>query len=164
METMKVRLIHDKIAGTNKYRGLIHGVTTIGKAEGFWGLYKGLGPTICKQGSNQAIRFLVYNDLSKILKEYLPYTPAIMIAGGVAGAVSVFANTPIDVVKTVMQGEGAKDFKGPLDCAAQIWKNEGVRGFYKGTVPRLSRVVIDVALTFALYEYITSAINSVWPN
>ena len=55
----------------------------------------GLGPTICKQGSNQAIRFLVYNDLSKILKEYIPYTPAIMVAGGVAGAVSVFGNTYI---------------------------------------------------------------------
>jgi len=164
METMKVRLIHDKIAKTNKYRGLIHGVSTIGKTEGFWGLYKGLGPTICKQGSNQAIRFLVYNDLSKILKEYIPYTPAIMVAGGVAGAVSVFANTPVDVVKTIMQGEAAKDFKGPMDCVAHIWKNEGVRGFYKGTVPRLSRVVIDVALTFALYEYITNAINTVWPN
>jgi len=43
-------------------------------------------------------------------------------------------------------------------------KNEGVRGLYKGTVPRLSRVVLDVAITFTLYEYITKAIQVVWPD
>jgi len=62
METVKTKLIHDKVAGTGKYNGLIHGVTTIAKLEGPAGLYRGLGPTIMKQGSNQAVRFLVYND------------------------------------------------------------------------------------------------------
>jgi len=87
-----------------------------------------------------------------------------MAAGGLAGGVSVYANTPVDVVKTIMQGEKSKEFSGAMDCARHIWANEGFRGFYKGTVPRLSRVVIDVALTFALYEYITNAINYVWPD
>jgi len=164
METVKVRLIHDRIAGTNKYNGLFNGMSVIGKAEGFWGLYKGLGPTIMKQGSNQAIRFLVYNDLFKTLKRSMNETVAMMIAGGCAGAASVYANTPVDVVKTIMQGERSSEFKGPIDCAKDIWKNEGVRGFYKGTVPRLSRVVIDVALTFALYEHITRSINYAWPD
>lgn len=164
METVKVRLIHDRIAGTNKYQGLFNGISVIGRAEGFWGLYKGLGPTILKQGSNQAIRFLVYNDMVKFFKQHINETAAMMIAGGMAGAASVYANTPVDVVKTIMQGEKSKDFNGPMDCARQIWKNEGIRGFYKGTVPRLSRVVIDVALTFALYEHITRTINYFWPD
>lgn len=94
----------------------------------------------------------------------MPETAGMLLAGGIAGAVSVYANTPVDVVKTNMQGEGASKFKGPMDCAAQIWKNEGIRGFYKGTVPRLSRVVIDVALTFVLYEHITNSLNYVWPD
>merc|ERR1740139_1366351 len=80
METVKVRLIHDKIAGTNKYNGLFNGMSVIGKAEGFWGLYKGLGPTMVKQGSNQAIRFLIYNDLYKTLKTQINDTAAMMIA------------------------------------------------------------------------------------
>jgi solute carrier family 25 citrate transporter 1 len=41
METVKTKLIHDKVAGTGKYNGLIGGVTTIVKLEGFGGLYRG---------------------------------------------------------------------------------------------------------------------------
>lgn len=41
METLKVRLIHDKIAETGKYNGLLHGIQTISNAEGLSGLYKG---------------------------------------------------------------------------------------------------------------------------
>ena len=70
----------------------------------------------------------------------------------------------MDVIKTNMQGLEAKKYKNSLDCAWQIAKNEGFKGFYKGTVPRLSRVVLDVALTFVLYDYIISLILVVWPD
>lgn len=89
---------------------------------------------------------------------------ATLIGGGVAGAASVFANTPVDVIKTLMQGLEAHKYKNSVDCFMQVLKNEGIRGLYKGTVPRLSRVVLDVAITFTLYEQITKAINVVWPE
>lgn len=47
--------------------------------------------------------------------------------GGLAGAVSVFGNTPIDVVKTRMQGLEASKYKNTMDCFVKIWKNEGPR-------------------------------------
>ena len=74
------------------------------------------------------------------------------------------ANTPVDVIKTNMQGLKAAQYKGSWDCAVQIAKTEGLKGFYKGTVPRLGKVVADVAITFTLYDYITRAILYVWPN
>lgn len=63
-----------------------------------------------------------------------------------------------------MQGLDAHKYKGTLDCAVQIVKNEGIKGLYKGTVPRLSRVVLDVAITFTLYEQITKLINYFIPE
>lgn len=45
--------------------------------------------------------------------------------GAIAGAASVFGNTPIDVVKTRMQGLEASKYKNTLDCFSQIWKQEG---------------------------------------
>ena len=74
------------------------------------------------------------------------------------------ANTPVDVIKTNMQGLKASQYKGTWDCAVQIMKTEGVKGFYKGTVPRLGRVVMDVAITFTLYDYLTKAIMYMWPD
>ena len=165
METIKTKLIHDRISGTGKYRGLFHGIQVIAGLEGIGGLYRGLGPTIIKQSSNQGVRFLVFNELQeKFMNGGMTKVPATLLAGAFAGAASVYANTPVDVVKTNMQGEAASQFNGPMDCARQIWANEGLRGFYKGTVPRLTRVVIDVAITFTIYEEIKNQINKVWPN
>lgn len=86
------------------------------------------------------------------------------LMGGVAGAASVFANTPLDVVKTRMQGLEAQRYKNTLDCMRQIMVNEGPKAFYKGTVPRLSRVVLDVGITFMIYDSIMEAINQYWPD
>ena len=164
METIKTKLIHDRISGQNKYRGLFHGIYAIVGEKGLGGIYKGLGPTVLRQGSNQGIRFLVYEDSKKELGKIMNSHVATFLAGGIAGAASVFGNNPIDVVKTNMQGLDANKYKGPMDCAAQIWKNEGFRGFYKGVMPRMTRVVLDVALTFTLYENIKKFMDSVLPD
>lgn len=87
-----------------------------------------------------------------------------LVAGGMAGAASVFANTPVDVIKTKMQGLEAHKYKGSFDCFVQTFKEGGVKGLYKGTVPRLSRVVLDVAITFTLFDYISRVMDQIWPE
>lgn len=104
--------------------------------------------------------------------------------GAVAGAASVFGNTPIDVVKTRMQvsvsylsclqtklyllfsfsceGLEAKKYKNTVDCFIKIARNEGLKAFYKGTVPRLSRVCLDVAITFMIYDSFMELFNKIW--
>lgn len=162
-ETMKVKLIHDNLSDTPKYRNFVHGVRTIAAEQGFAGTYKGLTPTILKQGSNQAIRFSVYYYFKRM---WLGDDPAAkmsvlqsMTAGAMAGAASVFGNTPIDVIKTRMQGLNASAYSGTWDCAKDIMKKEGVRGFYRGTVPRLGRVCADVAIVMTLYEKVIEVLD-----
>lgn len=60
----------------------------------------------------------------------------------------------IDVVKTKMQGTGAKQYKSTLDCFFQILKVDGVMGLYKGIVPRLGRVVPGQGIIFMSFETI----------
>ena len=83
--------------------------------------------------------------------------------GGFAGACSVMGNTPLDVIKTRMQGLEAAKYKNTLDCARQIMVNEGTRAFYKGTIPRMSRVCLDVAITFMIYDSFMDLFNKMWP-
>eukprot|EP01120_Amphizonella_sp_Union-15-10_P000564 TRINITY_DN105_c0_g1_i1.p1 TRINITY_DN105_c0_g1~~TRINITY_DN105_c0_g1_i1.p1 ORF type:complete len:326 (-),score=37.06 TRINITY_DN105_c0_g1_i1:104-1081(-) len=166
METIKVKFIHDQtIRDVPHYRGFFHGVYCILKEEGFFGVYKGLFPTILKQGSNQMIRFFVYGEIGKLMKRGQQRdlsTPEILLAGGVAGAASVFGNTPIDVVKTRMQGLDAHKYTSSWHCVKETWKQEGAMAFYKGTIPRLGRVCIDVAIVFALYEHIGRLLDRFW--
>ena len=63
-----------------------------------------------------------------------------------------------------MQGIKAQKFNGPIDCFLQIIRKEGFRGLYKGSVPRLSRVVLNVGLTFTLFEYIKSGMDYLIPD
>lgn len=166
METVKVKFINDQRSANPKFRGFFHGVGQIVKAEGISGVYKGVTATIMKQGSNQAIRFYVLETLRDWYKggDKNKETPKLLVGafGAIAGAASVFGNTPIDVVKTRMQGLEAAKYKGTVDCFLQIWKNEGPRAFYKGTVPRLSRVCLDVAITFMIYESFMDLFNKFW--
>ncbi|XP_058965049.1 tricarboxylate transport protein, mitochondrial [Pocillopora verrucosa] len=166
METVKVKFIHDQTQPNPKYKGFFNGVGTIVRTEGFGGVYKGLTATVIKQGTNQMIRFFVYSNLKNYLQGGDPSVDIGSIKtfciGGVAGAASVFGNTPVDVVKTRMQGLDAHKYKNTLDCVMRIIKYEGLKAFYKGTVPRLGRVVFDVAFVFTFYENVMKLLDYVW--
>ena len=165
-ETIKTKMIHDRNQPIPKYKGTINAVSTIIRQEGFSGIYKGVTATVMKQGTNQAVRFYVMyllnnayrgeND-SKTIPFYLTF-----VFGGIAGASSVFANTPIDVIKTRMQGVDAHKYKSNWDCIKQVYRQTGLLGFYKGTVPRLGRVCADVAIVFTIKEQVVKFLNFVW--
>lgn len=61
-ETLKTKLIHDKLSDAPKYNGLFHGIATIFREKGFFGVYRGPLATILKQSSNQGIRFVVFGE------------------------------------------------------------------------------------------------------
>ena len=123
---------------------------------GIGGIYKGLTATILKQGSNQAIRFFVMETLKDLYAAKNPdkKVPKLLVGlfGAIAGAASVIGNTPLDVVKTRMQGLEAAKYSNTMDCAIHIFRNEGIFAFYKGTLPRLGRVCLDVGITFMIYD------------
>jgi solute carrier family 25 citrate transporter 1 len=153
MDTIKTRLIHDQLTrapAERKYRGFFHGVRTIVGEQGLGGVYKGLTATILKQSSNQAIRWVVFLNVKQwfagpggdVNKLGVAHTMAASVAAGVA---SVYGNTPVDVIKTRMQGLEAAQYKNTWDCARQIMLKEGPRAFYKGATARMARVCLDVS-------------------
>lgn len=164
IETLKTRVTDDIRRGTGNYTGSVDAMMKILKSEGPMGLYMGLVPTIAKQATNQAVRFPVQfyckNYMTggdKSLEASPMYNGA---AGAIAGAVSVLLTMPQDTVKSRMQGEEAKKlYKGTLDCAQQILKNDGIAFFYSGTWPRMIRVSLDVAITFAIFPVLGKYIS-----
>lgn len=166
METIKVRFIHDRRLPKPRFKGFIHGIVTIIKEHGLGGIYKGVTATILKQGTNQAIRFFVVETCKDAyrggdLKKPIPKI-FVGVFGALAGAASVFGNTPLDVIKTRMQGLESSLYKNTWDCVVKTWKNEGPKAFYKGTIPRLCRVCLDVGITFMIYDSFMEIFNKVW--
>ena len=136
-----------------QYKNVFHGTYVIVKKHGFGGIYKGYLATLLKQSSNQGVRFVVFEDTQKFLQQYIKVKMLCdFLSGGFAGFCSTMFNNPVDVVKTQMQGLDAHKYKGFGDCFMTILRNEGLRGFYKGITPRLARVILDVAITFTVFN------------
>lgn len=84
------------------------------KNEGLAGVYQGAGATALKQGSNQGLRFMFFNEYKGYVTNNgeKPMTPLLSLVGGMsAGCFSTLGNNPFDVVKTRMQGLKASQYK-----------------------------------------------------
>jgi len=165
IETLKVRLISDQRRKVPRYRGLVHAASSIVRQEGVTGLYKGFGPTVVRQGSNQAIRFFVMESLRSWYTEgrtnqQVPYY-LVALFGALAGGASVLGNTPVDVIKTRMQ---SGSYRSSTDCIKHIARKDGLRGFYKGCLPRLNRVCIEVGLAFCIFDSVQNIFGKIWPT
>jgi len=161
IETIKTRAVDDLKMKTGKYSGSLDCIIKIVRSEGLGGIYRGVVPTILKQGTNQMIRFPIQQFYFKMFfgndakKKSNPLLNG--LCGAAAGGTSVLLTMPQDTLKTRMQGEEAKKlYKGTLDCARQIIKKEGVLFFWTGTWPRFVRVTLDVGITFTIYPLLNN--------
>ena len=84
------------------------------------------------------------------------------VASACGSAAADFICTPLDVVKTRLQlsksGVLGEVYKGPVDCAATIVRNEQIRGLYKGLSPALLRACTYGSARIGLYEPIKQLI------
>lgn len=159
VENFKVKLIHDRFKNPPQFRNMFHGIYKVSSELGYNGVTAGALITMCKEGSNHAIRFPLFYGLqqafdpafnNKVLRD--------LITGGMTGIICVAINQPLDVIKTNLQGLDAHQFNGIVDCATKIYKKEGPLGLYKGVKPRMARVAIEVSVTFASYNVIKSTV------
>lgn len=150
VETVKTKCIE-----LNK--PFVSGFKHILATDGVGGVYQGAAATALKQGSNQGLRFMWFNEYKRIVTNNgeKKLTPLMGLFGGMsAGCFSTLGNNPFDVVKTRMQGTKAKQYANTLDCFKQVLSKEGVGAFYAGVVPRLGRVVPGQGIIFMSFETI----------
>lgn len=86
--------------------------------------------------------------------------------GGLSGEALWLASYPFDVVKSRMQsdavGRGAvvgQRYAGLRDCFVGVWREGGVRGFWRGIGPTLLRAMPVSAGTFAVVEFVVRALG-----
>jgi solute carrier family 25 carnitine/acylcarnitine transporter 20/29 len=75
-----------------------------------------------------------------------------LFAGSVGGITQVLTGQPFDTVKVRLQTQSHL-YKGVGDCVSKIIKQEGVYGFYKGTLTPLIGVGACVSIQFGALEY-----------
>ena len=123
------------------------------------GLYQGYIPTVARQSLNQASRFFFYQHYKEWVEKKGKFTNLNSFIGGVgAGCFSVVVSTPADVLKTQMQ-EGEKHKINFL--IKHIYKENGILGFWRGSLARLLRVAPGQGVMFLTYEYVNKLLKKI---
>lgn len=86
----------------------------------------------------------------------------VFFAGMVGGFTQCCILVPTDRIKCTLQAtesNGAGGFKGTFSCIRNIWRAEGVAGFYRGFLSTALREVPAFGTYFATYNYSLSQLD-----
>lgn len=85
---------------------------------------------------------------------------AALFCGGIFGFTNVIVGHPLDTIKTRMQVSTVYRNNTLLNSILLIYKNEGVRGYYKGATPTLFGSIAFRSVQFGVFE----ALYTKWSN
>lgn len=100
------------------------------QSEGFRGLYRGYGISLCTYGSNSALYWAFYYLFSELVEDALPNSSwtfreplRIVTAGLLASSTAVVLTNPLDVVRTRFQLQVSWIFANQLcfGCLSSHW-------------------------------------------
>ncbi|KAK4192190.1 mitochondrial carrier domain-containing protein [Podospora australis] len=170
IEHVRIRLQTQPHGAARLYSGPLDCVRKLSQQGGgvLGGLYRGEAVTIIREAQAYGLWFLAFEWLmnadaarNKIERKDVP-SYKVAFYGGLAGEALWLGSYPFDVVKSKMQTDGFgadQKYKTMRDCFAQVWRAEGMRGFWKGIGPTLLRAMPVSAGTFAVVEMTMRAIN-----
>ena len=153
-------MITDNIMAGN-YPNLFRSVEGLAKSGGIKAFYRGWLPAMVGKIPSYALTWTLFQQF-KALRDRMSHRPAKnienSIMGCLASATSVCVMIPMDTIKTrlVTQGGAASisrvPYKGIVDCAIRVYKEEGIGAFYRSLPPRLVSVVPLIGIQFTVYE------------
>ncbi|CAD5209604.1 unnamed protein product [Bursaphelenchus okinawaensis] len=150
------------------YGGSLECARCIYRTEGISAFYRSYSTQLIMNIPFQAVHFMTYEFLQKVLNPTHKYDPrSHLIAGGLAGGIAAALTTPLDCVKTVLNTQqtpeiecknrrillkASRSYEGIVDAMTTIYRNRGVAGFYRGLQARVIYQMPATALSWSVYE------------
>jgi solute carrier family 25 (mitochondrial oxoglutarate transporter), member 11 len=144
-----VRLQADSMTPVSErrnYRNVFDALFRTVREEGIGSLYKGLFPNVLR-GMAMNVGMLACYDQAKevvgsVLKDPMhnghPTLPTQLGASAIAGFTAALFSLPFDLMKSRLMAQkvdpltGKMPYRGVVDCAIQIFRVEGLAGFFAG--------------------------------
>jgi len=160
-DLMKVRLQSGDFR--YQYNGLLDAFSSIVKAEGWRGLYKGVIPTTQRATLITLLTLPTYDFAKKVLLEhkvfeYRDNMYTHFLASTFSAVVSTLGTQPIDVMKTRMMNQPFDEhgrgvlYRSSWDCLQKTVRMEGIGACWSGTVPTFFRSGPWLIVFWCAYE------------
>lgn len=150
IDVIKVR---QQLAGSEGRNLVVTGVSVV-QQDGVGALFRGVTPAVARGLLYGGLRIGLYSPFKQALTPGEASDPGLLskVAAGMgSGAVAAGICNPTDLVKTRMQVAGASP-KNPLTITAEVIREEGVVGLWKGTTPSMARAALLTAAQCATYD------------
>ena len=151
------------------YSSVFDGTRQLYQSEGLRGFYRGLVPSLFGV-SHGALQFMAYEQMKKYQgargshpqKDLTNFD--YLVFSGLSKLFAGSVTYPYQVIRSRLQTyDAGKNYTSARDVAVQVWKREGLSGFYKGLGPNLLRVIPSSCVTFLVYEnikvYLTTIVS-----
>lgn len=123
------------------------------KSGGFKNVYRGILPAAAGSVPCAALFFCTYNTCKNNLGSYIgnDFKPIIHLLSASAGeVVACSVRVPVEIIKQRLQATSTT--KSAAQLTMNVWKDEGLRGFYRGLGSTILREVPFSCLQFPLWE------------
>jgi ornithine carrier protein len=139
-------------------------IRTIFKTQGIFGFWHGQLGTLIRETGGSAAWFGSYEGVKL---GFLRYDKSLqnpndikiweqLLAGATAGMAYNFVFYPADTIKSRMQTEETKNTAKArmtfLRTGKELWKQQGLKGFYRGCGITVFRAAPSSAIIFSIYE------------
>jgi solute carrier family 25 (peroxisomal adenine nucleotide transporter), member 17 len=128
--------------------------------EGSYTLYRGIVPVLESLCASNFIYFYTFHGLKELRSKRNQTVSSDLLIASIAGVINVLTTTPLWVVNTRLKMRGVgltseknNDYTTLCDGLVHIWKYEGLRQLWAGTMPSLM-LVANPAIQFMTYESI----------
>lgn len=162
-----------------KYAGVLDCLRQITASEGFWSLWNGTLASLMLV-SNPVIHYVSYERMKVALQhKRLLANPRgrgtltameIFVLGALAKSLTTVVTYPLQVAQSLMRVQESRDAKRTSDdgapvakqslagCLAQIYRDNGVRGYFAGIEAKLLQTVLTAAISLVTYEKLLALI------
>lgn len=154
-------MITDNIMAGN-YPNMPAAIKGLSSQHGVRGFYAGWWPGLVGKIPSYALTWTFFQQLKR-LRDRVSHRPATdienSIMGCLASGTTVCIMIPMDTIKTRLVTQAGRAiasdqaYKGIIDCAVRVAREEGVGAFYRGLPPRLVSVVPMIGIQFGVYEF-----------
>ncbi|KAJ5112944.1 hypothetical protein N7456_001478 [Penicillium angulare] len=164
-DTVKVRLQSQPEHLPLRYTGPLDCFRQSFQADGVRGLYRGISAPMTGAAVETSCLFFSYRIIQDALKatlfsdaEQLPFV-VLLAAGAASGSITSLALTPIELIKCKMQvpvESAGHKAPGPWALITSVFRQEGLRGFWRGQMGTLIRETGGSAAWFGSYEAVST--------
>lgn len=157
-------VVKTTIITVNNSLSIPKSISYVKRQYGVAGFWRGLRPASYKAIIGSGISFYYLELLKSLVPQNYTGFFSNSIVGMVARGLSIISLSPLSIIKVRMEAPQTSGYTSVSDGMVKIFKQEGIKGYYKGLPSCLMRDLPFSGLSYGFYQLFSDLIASLCGN